>query len=286
MDNELQDLFKDTGSEAPSEPLIVTFSTDKDKDDKYDQKEGSERTVSGGPKKRGRPPAKNKSPYEKKPKKERKKKSLQPSLDSNYSVLDSYSHILNNNDPLSNFIVPDSVPNPTSSSSMIPTLNEGPSMEEKEKEKKLAAKRSTLKQFTFGEMKRANKPDQEIKSACQRVDSMKESDIDFELQKITFTQNEHFTDTVADMIKNTTGWVSDKMLNAEGEVAKQFEKDVALKDLIRKNIMGRLNLFGPSAQMVVLAGGDVYQGMTKKWQKKLNGFPQNSNLKEENSNKP
>ena len=104
---------------------------------------------------------------------------------------------------------------------------------------------------------------------------MEENDIDFELQKISFSQSQHFTDKVAQLIRDTIGWGADTALKGNNFIKTEFKNDKARKDALQKKLMNHAGFLGLSSQIVLLGVGDVIQGKNKA---RLNCNKENNNL--------
>ena len=241
---DFKDLFKDTQADVNT-PNLVTFKTpesvtvmdggggDAEDEDDNNKRKGSKR-------KRKTPPKKKESNRKRKPYSRREP-----------SVLSQYTDIINP-PPLSEFIVPDAT---TPSPQQVE--------EQQKQEKKLAKKREQLKSSTFFTLTEQGKSENEIKTELKKIDKMEEDDVDFELQKISFTQSQHFTDKVAQLIRDTIGWGADAALKGDNFIKAQFENDKAMKDALQKKLMNHVGLLGLNSQIVLLGVGNVIQGKTK-----------------------
>ncbi len=142
-------------------------------------------------------------------------------------------------------------------------------------EKKLQDKKQKLKHFMFAQMKEQKQTEAEIKKERLRIERLSEDDIDFELEKINFSQSEDFTEKVAHLIRDITGWVADKAVQGEGKVKKEFEEDKALKTAIAQRLMGKMGFLGLTGQIGLLAANDTFHGLKNKYG--LNTNNNNSN---------
>lgn len=274
MEQELKDMFKDTqASDADSKtPNVVSFKPssipvahrDDPADDYVTYGEAQPSVTPKG--KRKRAPAavgiasRKKTPAAKK----RKYTKAKPSARS--MLLDQ----LVDNDvhhSMQDFIVPDAVtasaPDPISSAVPGPTLLDTKEQEQANKEKSLKKKREVLQQAVFSTMKGLGKGDNDIKAEMKRIEVMCEDDVDFEIQKIAWTQSEHFTEKVAQLFRDGAGWIADLLLKGDGKVKKEIEDDRALKDALQKRMMTSINAVGLNGQILLLLLGDCVHGKAK-----------------------
>lgn len=228
--HELDELFQDTNSDKRT-PNIITF-----KDPPPTEEKKVRRST-----KKTKEPTLRKRPY-----KPRKNK---------------VTH-----DPLDNFIVAD-----------VPILEQLQQQHEQKsvlsepivepppppKKDTLSKKKQYLKHQIFFQLKEQGKSDNDIKNELKKLENLSEEDIDFELEKIKFTQTEHFTDKVAQLIKNGTGWVADNIFKTEGKIKEEFDQDGALKDALHKSLLGKVSMFGLNGQIVLLSAGDIISGYSK-----------------------
>jgi hypothetical protein len=133
----------------------------------------------------------------------------------------------------------------------------------RQQEQKLKSKKQTLKHLTFSAMREQGKGDNDIKAELKRIEQMCEDDLDFELQKIAWTQTEHFTDKVAQVLKDGAGYIADRMLSGEGHIKKEFEDDRALKDALHKELMGYMTHVGLKSQILLMSAGNIMHGKSK-----------------------
>ncbi len=230
MEDDLKDLFQDTAATfTPPDvtPNVVSFAE-------------AAPTSEGKKKKKPRAPRKKKENKRHKP--------YQP------SVLSQYNDILND-DP---FIVPD------------PLLPAEPTPEQKQKEKEEASakqqvkkKRESLRHSVFMVLKEQGKSDQDIKTELKKVEQLSEEDVEFELHKIAFTQSEHFSDKVAQLIRDGAGWLAEKALRADGKIQKEVEQDKALKEALQKEMMSRVGMINLKGQIFLMLVGDILHGKAK-----------------------
>ena len=121
-----------------------------------------------------------------------------------------------------------------------------------------------LKHHIFAQCMDLKKSEKETKEQLQAVDHWSEDDIDFELEKISLLQDRQFTNKVATLVRDGTGWIADKMLKAEGQVKAEFQQDKALKEAISKQVLSSVGLLPLSLQIAVLAGGNIFFGINNK----------------------
>lgn len=132
-----------------------------------------------------------------------------------------------------------------------------------ERDKKKKAKASALQHAVFCEMKQQGKGDNDIKAELKRIERLSEDDLEFEVQKIAWTQSEHFSDKVAHVIRDGTGWLADRLLSGEGKIQKEFEEDRALKAAFQKQMLGLVGSIGPTTQIALLSLGNIMNGKAK-----------------------
>src|SRR6185437_382425 len=226
---DLESLFKDTNATFQT-PNLVTFPNSGGEVVSKPQPEVT------GPKtkaKRKRAPAK---------KRERKEKKAKPYTP---SVLSQYADYL---DPpiMSDFIVPDSVPVPQQTEPLPPPVEQKDLVQERA----LKKKRESLRFFVFRNMKDQGKGDNDIKAELKKVETMSEDDIDFELQKVTYSQSEHFSEKVAQLVRDGAGWLAEKLLKGDGKIQAEVEADQALKDALHKELMTKVGLIGTKSQIL------------------------------------
>lgn len=257
--NELKDLFSDSKADIePNTPHVVSF--------------------------------KEPEPAEEKKKKNTRKRTREPrvtkprkySKQTSSGILAKYNHILKDSrDPLlDDFIAPSENENPTIPTSITPQTVAN---EKEKEEKKIHDNSQSLKFFTFTNMKEEGKSDADIKARCKKIDEMAPDDVNFELQKITFTQSQHFTDKVAMMLRDGAGFLADKLIGGGGgQIKDEFQRDKELKNAISKKIMNYMGMFGLTSQIALLSGGNVVQGLKNKLQKQP---IMNNNISTDNNNK-
>ena len=69
---------------------------------------------------------------------------------------------------------------------------------------------------------------------------------------------------VANVLRDAVGFVADKLFKGNGAILKEFQSDVVLSDLIRKDMQKYSPLMGSKAQMVICTGVDVANGYQKR----------------------
>ena len=69
---------------------------------------------------------------------------------------------------------------------------------------------------------------------------------------------------VANVLRDAIGFVADKLFKGNGAILKEFQSDVVLSDLIRKDMQKYSPLMGSKAQMVICTGVDVANGYQKR----------------------
>jgi len=261
---ELQDLFGISDPEVGNTPHIVTF-----KDPQEDKEEGE-------PEQKGKRKRKNPNP-KRRQSQPRKKRAAKPKK----SVFDD------------NFVVPDALTPAPSTGFFDPppfdlmrmttpgTIYDGPSdsnnpqvelayreeKQRKEGEQRIAKKRKQLKSISFTKLKEERKSDSDIKQEFKKIDTASEDDLDFELTKASYTQDEQFTDKFAEILRDGTGWAADFACKGEGEIKKKFEEDKSLKQAISHKISSHVGFLGLGSQIALLMGSDIYQGLNSKNQK-------------------
>lgn len=239
MEDDLKDLFKDTDATFQT-PNLVTFSSveSSSSNNKPSSSEGeSEQQTSKKTTKRKRAPPKAKA--------KKKTKSYGP------SVLSQYADILDTNRPMSDFIVPDpTIPVPVPEKDVV-------------QERALKKKRESLRYSLFRSMKEQGKGDNDIKAELKKVEQMSEDDIDFELQKVAYGQSEHFSEKVAQLIRDGAGWLAEKVIRADGKIQQEVESDQALKEALHKELMARVGGIGLKSQILLMLTGDIVHGKAK-----------------------
>lgn len=195
------------------------------------------------------------------------------------SVLDAYSSILNSNGE--SFIDNSQDPffAPPQASLDIPPPPLGPSGPDPTEER-IRGKREQLKMVRFKELKDLDKSDVDIKNEFKKVERMGEDDLDFELQKLSYLQTQHFTESLSEIIVNASGFAADKIALGDGEIKKVFEEDKVLKDLVGKQLSGTIGKLSNITQIIIKSSGNVLHGIRKKIQKITNPTPseQKSNV--------
>ena len=205
--SELDSLFAGTGAASDSNtPNVVTFKSEEPIVEEPEERKKKKRERKKGPKK----------PYQRK----KQKKTY--------------------DDDMSDFIVQDSPGSLLASLAQQqappPDPETDPAFIERDKKKK--AKASALQHAVFCEMKQQGKGDNDIKAELKRIERLSEDDLEFEVQKVAWTQSEHFSDKVAHVIRDGTGWLADRLLSGEGKIQKEFEEDRALKAAFQKQMLG------------------------------------------------
>ena len=149
-------------------------------------------------------------------------------------------------------------------------------------------KKQRLRHFTFVKMKELQKTEEEIRKEYFRIDKLSEADLDFELEKIQFAQNEQFTNKVAHLIRDTTGWFADKTVKGDGYIKKEFEDDQALKGAIAQRLIGKVGLLGVTGQIALLAASNIFHGLKNKFHppppQQQNNNPSSNNNNNNNNN--
>lgn len=254
--NELDSLFAGTGAASDSNtPNVVTFKSEEPIVEEPEERKKKKRERKKGPKK----------PYQRK----KQKKTY--------------------DDDMSDFIVQDSPGSLLASLAQQqappPDPETDPAFIEREKKKK--AKASALQHAVFCEMKQQGKGDNDIKAELKRIERLSEDDLEFEVQKVAWTQSEHFSDKVAHVIRDGTGWLADRLLSGEGKIQKEFEEDRALKAAFQKQMLGLVGSIGPTTQIALLSLGNIMNGKAKAMsQPPTINIPPNNNNNNNNKDEP
>lgn len=253
--SELDSLFAGTGAASDSNtPNVVTFKSEEPIVEEPEERKKKKRERKKGPKK----------PYQRK----KQKKTY--------------------DDDMSDFIVQDSPGSLLASLAQQappPDPETDPAFIEREKKKK--AKASALQHAVFCEMKQQGKGDNDIKAELKRIERLSEDDLEFEVQKIAWTQSEHFSDKVAHVIRDGTGWLADRLLSGEGKIQKEFEEDRALKAAFQKQMLGLVGSIGPTTQIALLSLGNIMNGKAKAMsQPPTINIPPNNNNNNNNKDEP
>ena len=254
--SELDSLFAGTGAASDSNtPNVVTFKSEEPIVEEPEERKKKKRERKKGPKK----------PYQRK----KQKKTY--------------------DDDMSDFIVQDSPGSLLASLAQQqappPDPETDPAFIEREKKKK--AKASALQHAVFCEMKQQGKGDNDIKAELKRIERLSEDDLEFEVQKVAWTQSEHFSDKVAHVIRDGTGWLADRLLSGEGKIQKEFEEDRALKAAFQKQMLGLVGSIGPTTQIALLSLGNIMNGKAKAMsQPPTINIPPNNNNNNNNKDEP
>lgn len=254
--SELDSLFAGTGAASDSNtPNVVTFKSEEPIVEEPEERKKKKRERKKGPKK----------PYQRK----KQKKTY--------------------DDDMSDFIVQDSPGSLLASLAQQqappPDPETDPAFIERDKKKK--AKASALQHAVFCEMKQQGKGDNDIKAELKRIERLSEDDLEFEVQKIAWTQSEHFSDKVAHVIRDGTGWLADRLLSGEGKIQKEFEEDRALKAAFQKQMLGLVGSIGPTTQIALLSLGNIMNGKAKAMsQPPTINIPPNNNNNNNNKDEP
>ena len=254
--SELDSLFAGTGAASDSNtPNVVTFKSEEPIVEEPEERKKKKRERKKGPKK----------PYQRK----KQKKTY--------------------DDDMSDFIVQDSPGSLLASLAQQqappPDPETDPAFIERDKKKK--AKASALQHAVFCEMKQQGKGDNDIKAELKRIERLSEDDLEFEVQKVAWTQSEHFSDKVAHVIRDGTGWLADRLLSGEGKIQKEFEEDRALKAAFQKQMLGLVGSIGPTTQIALLSLGNIMNGKAKAMsQPPTINIPPNNNNNNNNKDEP
>ena len=254
--SELDSLFAGTGAASDSNtPNVVTFKSEEPIVEEPEERKKKKRERKKGPKK----------PYQRK----KQKKTY--------------------DDDMSDFIVQDSPGSLLASLAQQqappPDPETDPAFIERDKKKK--AKASALQHAVFCEMKQQGKGDNDIKAELKRIERLSEGDLEFEVQKIAWTQSEHFSDKVATVVRDGAGWLADHLLKGEGQIQKEFEEDRALKAAFQKQMLGLVGSIGPTTQIALLSLGNIMNGKAKAMsQPPTINIPPNNNNNNNNKDEP
>jgi hypothetical protein len=225
--DELNDLFKDTGAHTAT---FVSFKPEPEVGPSAEPT--SDVTYGKTPKKRSRAS----KPRARKPRKK-------PYVDSlnDFIVNDSY-------DPLQPPMLPDPTPLPLPQPTGLDHL--------------LKSKRENLKHSTFITLKEQGKNDVDIRAELKKIEHMSEDDLDFEIQKISFTQSQHFTESIAGLVRDGAGWIADAGFGGQGKIRQNFEQDKALKNCLQKQMLSYVGMLGLGSQIALLTATNIFKGKT------------------------
>ena len=206
---ELDSLFSDTG--ASHTPNVVTF--------KSEEPTQPEPEPSGGKTKKKRKAREPRKPYQRKKKKEY--------------------------DEMADFIVQDSPASLLAMASLSAHASAGPVGPENvgpvpafvEREKQRKKKVEFLQHAVYIDMHQQGKGENDIKAEMKKIERLSDDDLEFEIKKASWTQSDHFTDKVAQVLRDGTGWLADRLLSGEGQISQEFEKDRALKAALQKQML-------------------------------------------------
>jgi hypothetical protein len=187
------------------------------------------------------------------------------------SVLSRYATILRGDD----FIAPEE-PEPTlgSLSSISPfsavrtTVSESssdPELKRKDQQQqRMELKRNQLSYFRI-HLHMAQNTDAEKYQEWVKIQNLSEKDLDFALHQIQCQDNQSVTEQIAMVLKDSAGFIIDKVSRGEGKVQEKIEQDEHLKQAIGKKVTQHVGLIGLNAQIGLLLAADTIQGKKEQY---------------------